>query len=39
MDDPLNDLFTLLPELLLLTTVLVVIITRPVPARARTSGC
>ena len=27
MDDPLNDLFTLLPELLLLTTVLVVIIT------------
>jgi NADH-quinone oxidoreductase subunit N len=27
MDDPLNDLFTLLPELLLLTTVLVVIVT------------
>src|SRR5262245_37712677 len=26
MDDPLNDLFTLLPELLLLSTVLVVII-------------
>ena len=27
MDDPMNDLFTLLPELLLLGTVLVVIVT------------
>ena len=38
MDDPLNDLFTLLPELLLLGTVLVVIVTVPVPATRRESG-
>ena len=35
MNDPLNDLFTLLPELLLLGTVLVVIVTDLFPRGAK----
>ena len=38
MNDPLNDLFTLLPELLLLGTVLVVIVTDLFLPRARSGS-